>query len=181
MLTVKRCLLFAGAFAASSVLGPVPAAEGAGAGVCTITGTMNFMSLPQTPEEGQWRIEPAVIHCHGVFNRSERYAGPASFTGEGTYTTAAGDGASCVHHVGFGTVEYLIRTSEQDIHIVERHSFVLAGGGSFTTPTLRGSFQVTPTLDGDGRCLTEQVTRTFFVAQGLMVRTRRPALPVGAG
>src|SRR5687767_8314538 len=157
MLTAKRSLILAATFVVSSVLGSVPAAEGAGAGVCAITGTMTFFASPQAPTQGQWRIEPAVIDCHGLFNRSERYLGPASFSGSGTYSTVADGSAPCVHHVGSGTVAYLIRTSEQDIHVVEAHGFVLAGGGSFTTPTLRGAFQVTPTLDGDGRCLTERV------------------------
>lgn len=77
--------------------------------------------------------------------------GPASFTGSGTYTAVADGSAPWVHHAGSGTVDYLVRTSEQDIHVVEAHTFVLAGGGSFTTPTLQGRLEITPTLDPSGR------------------------------
>lgn len=159
-----------------SLLAAAPPAGAAGAGVCTISGTITFSPTPQTPTQGGWTIEPAVIDCHGVFNKRERILGGGSFTGSGTYTTAPGGRGTCLHHAASGTVDYRIRTSEQDVHVVERQDFVLAGVGSFTTPTLQGTFQVTPTLDGEGEghCLTESVMKAFFQAEGLMVRVRQP-------
>lgn len=158
----------------SSLLAWAPPAGAVGAGVCTISGTINFTPTPQAPAHGGWSIEPAVIDCHGVCNKRERILGGGSFTGSGTYTTAAGQG-TCLHHVASGTVDYMIRTSEQDVHVVEPQAFVLAGAGSFTTPTLQGTFQLTPTHDGEGQCVTEPVTKAFFLAEGLMVRFRPPA------
>ena len=70
-------------------------------------------------------------------------------------------------------LDYVIPTSEQDVHVVEPESSVLAGAGSFTTPSLQGSFQVSPPYDSRD-CLTGAVTRALFVAQGVMVRLRRP-------
>jgi hypothetical protein len=174
MLTAKRSVALGVALFVLSLLAQTPPAGAVGAGVCTISGTISFTPSPQTPTQGGWSIEPAVIDCYGVFNKRERILGGGSFTGSGTYTTAPGGRGACLQHVASGTVDYMIRTSEQDVHVVEPQAFVLAGAGSFTSPTLQGTFQLTPTHDGEGQCLTEPVTRAFFLAEGLMVRFRPP-------
>jgi hypothetical protein len=157
------------------ILGSVPPADAAGVAACTISGTITFSS-PSTPapREGVWTIDPAVIDCHGLFNTWERILGPGSFTGSGTFTMAPHGGGACVQHVGSGTVDYRIPTSEQDVHLVEDQTFALAGAGSFRTPSLGGTFQLAPPHDGERNCLTEPVTRAVFVAQALMVRFRPP-------
>jgi hypothetical protein len=157
-----------------SILGSVHPADAAGVAACTITGTITFSSSAPTPREGVWTIDPAVIDCHGQFNTWERILGPGSFTGSGTFTMAPHGGGACVQHVGSGTVDYRIPTSEQDVHLVEDQTFALAGAGSFRTPSLGGTFQLAPPHDGDRNCLTEPVTRAVFVAQALMVRLRLP-------
>ncbi len=69
-------------------------------------------------------------------------------------------------------VNYWIFTSEADVHLSEPQSFVLAGVGTFSTPTLRGTFKVSPPSDGD--CVTKPVTRALFIAQASVVRLRAP-------
>lgn len=133
------------------LLGFVPAAEATGAAACTVSGTISLSS-------STWSIAPAVIECRGLFNRVERILGPGSFRGSGTYDGLAGS----------GTIDYWIPTSEQDVHITEPHTFVLAGGGGFTTPTLRGGFQIEPPYDG----------HSLFLAQALLVRFRPPHPPI---
>ena len=157
------------------MLGSVPPADAAGVAACTITGTITFSSsAAPAPREGVWTIDPAVIDCHGMFNTWERILGPGSFTGSGTFTMAPHGGGACLQHVGSGTVDYRIPTSEQDVHLVEDQSFALAGAGSFRTPSLGGTFQLAPPHDGERNCMTEPVTRALFVAQALMVRVRPP-------
>jgi hypothetical protein len=56
------------------------------------------------------------------------------------------------------------------VHLKEPQSFVLAGAGTFSTPILRATFQVTPPTDGD--CVTTPVTKALFIAQATMVRFR---------
>jgi hypothetical protein len=73
-----------------------------------------------------------------------------------------------MHHVGTGNVDYMIPTTEADVRIKEPHDFVLAGAGAFATPSLHGSFQITPPYAGD--CVTKPVTRATFIAQALMLR-----------
>jgi hypothetical protein len=73
-----------------------------------------------------------------------------------------------MHHVGTGKVDYMIPTSEADVRIQEPHDFVLAGAGAFTTPSLRGTFQITPPYEGD--CVTRPVTRATFIAQAVLLR-----------
>lgn len=48
----------------------------------------------------------------------------------------------------------------------------MAGTGAFSTPTLRGTFQVTPPYDGD--CQTTPLTKALFFAEASMVRFRAP-------
>jgi hypothetical protein len=146
-----------------------PAADATGVAVCAISGTINFSPASLASTEGAWRIEPAVITCQGVFKGRERIIGPGSFTGSGSYSALPGGSGTCMRHVGTGTVDYTIQTTSNDVHINEQHDFVMAGAGAFTTPSLRGSFQVTPPYKGD--CVTKPVTSATFVAQAVMVRT----------
>ena len=162
----------------SSVLGLAPPAEALGAAVCTVSGTITFAPSSQTPTRGGWSIEPAVMECRGLFRGWERIQGPGSFTGSGSYEAAPDGRGTCLHHVGSGTVDYMIPTSEQDVHMIEPHAFVLAGGGAFTTPTLRGTFQVMPPYDGEGDCVTKPLTKALFLAQGVMVRHRSTSTKV---
>jgi hypothetical protein len=161
------------ALVALPTLGIAPAAEATGAAVCTITGTINFSTSAAVPTEGRWRIEPAVIDCRGLFRGWERIVAPGAFTGSGSYTALPTGSGSCLNNAGSGTVDYRISTSETDVHITEPHSFVLPGPGVFSTPTLRGTFQVTP--PNDGNCVTKPVTKALFLAEASMVRFRSPS------
>jgi hypothetical protein len=149
------------------LVGFIPAADAAGTAVCTISGTMNF-TPSSTATEGVWSIGPAVINCQGLFKGVQRITGPGSFRGSGSYTALPTGGGTCLQHVGTGTVDYLIPTSETNAQVSERHDFILAGGGAFTTPSLRGTFQASPPYDGD--CVTKPVNRATFVAQATMLR-----------
>jgi len=170
----SAALLLAGLVLAP-IFGSAPRAEAAGAAGCTISGTITFRSAPSAPREGVWAIDPAVIDCHGLFNTWERILGPGSFTGSGTFTMAPHGGGACLQHIGSGTVDYRIPTSEQDVHLIEPQTFALAGAGSFRTPSLGGTFQLAQLQDGESDCMTQPVTRAVFVAQALMVRARPPA------
>jgi hypothetical protein len=143
-----------------------PTAHAAGLVACTITGTIRFFPSSDDRMQGAWNVGPAVIDCRGLFRGLERILGPGSFSGSGTYAALPTGTGSCLHHVGSGTVDYWLFTSGSDVHLKEPHSFVLAGAGTFTTPTLRGTFLVTP--PGDGDCLTKPVTRALFVAQAVV-------------
>ena len=50
---------------------------------------------------------------------------------------------------------------------MEPYAFLLAGAGAFTTPTLRGTFQIT---SFDGNCVTGPVTKASFLAQVTLLR-----------
>jgi hypothetical protein len=143
-----------------------PTAGAAGGAVCSIGGTINF--FPASAIQGRWTIDPAVINCQGLFRATERIIGPGKFAGAGTYSETPAGSGTCLHHVGTGSVDYMIPTSEADVHIKEPHDFVLAGAGEFATPSLRGSFQITPPYEGD--CLSKPVTRATFIAQALLLR-----------
>lgn len=163
------------------LLGFVPTARATGTGVCTISGTIHFTSSPRTPTEGGWSIEPAVMQCRGVFRGWDRILGPGSFKGSGVYSNPPTGGGTCVPQVGSGTVDYLIPTSEQDVRVIEPQGFLLAGAGSFTTPTLKGTFQVTPPFDGEADCQAKPATEAYFLAEVVMLRLPpRPALTVTA-
>ena len=71
-------------------------------------------------------------------------------------------------------MDYWIATDEQDVHVKEPHTFLLAGAGAFTTPTLRGLFQIPMYEDN---CLTTRVTKALFLAEVTLVRRRRPTTP----
>jgi hypothetical protein len=137
--------------------------------VCAISGTITFRpSSAATPDRGGWDISPAVIQCRGQFNTKELMVRQGSFAGSGAYTVVPSGEGRCLRELGTGTVDYWITTDEQDVHIKEPHAFLLAGAGAFTTPTLRGVFQI-PTYE-EGTCLTTPVTRGLFLAQVTMVR-----------
>jgi len=150
------------------LVGYAPPARAMGGGACTISGTINFAPTSTNPGRGVWSIEPAVISCQGVFRAYERITGPGSFSGSGTYTETPAGSGTCLHHVGSGNVDYTIPTTEADVRIKEPHEFVLAGAGAFATPSLRGSFQVTPPYDGD--CVARPVTRATFIAEAVLTR-----------
>ncbi len=158
--------------------GPVPPADAAGAGVCTISGTIRFTPRA-TARDGAWDINPAVIQCRGMFNvvSSPRHgygvgeqfkSDGQQFTGSGSYKTVPSADGGCLHELGEGTVDYMIVTENQDIYMREKNSFLLAGAGAFTTPTLYGSFQI-PLHKGN--CLTGAATTALFVAEVTSVRT----------
>jgi hypothetical protein len=169
---VRRCVGLVLVLVALPLVRFAPAAEATGAAVCTISGTITFSPSSVTAARGSWAIEPAVIDCHGLFRSSDRILGPGRFAGSGSYTAVPQGSGPCLQWIGSGTVDYVIPTSEQDVHLTEPHSFVLAGAGSFTTPTLRGPFQVTSLEDAD--CVTKPVTTALFVAQVVLVRFRAP-------
>jgi hypothetical protein len=151
-----------------------PTAHAAGFAACTITGTIKFFPSSDNRMQGAWNIDPAVIDCRGLFDVEgrQRILRPGSFSGSGTYAALPIESGTCLHHVGSGTVGYWLFTSEADVHLKEPQSFVLAGVGTFSTPILRATFQVTPPSDGD--CVTRPVTKALFVAQAAMVRFRPP-------
>jgi hypothetical protein len=153
------------------VLGPVPAAEaGVGVGACTIGGTITFTPSEQTAGQGTWAIAPGAIHCRGQFNTYEYMTRQGEFSGSGTYTSASSSEGGCFRELGTGEVDYWIPTDRQDIHVIEPYAFLLAGAGAFTTPTLRGTFQITTY---DGNCVTGPVTKASFLAQVTLLRPLR--------
>jgi hypothetical protein len=151
----------------TSFLTAAPAADATAAGVCTISGTINFS--PSTSSQ-RWEISPGVIECRGFFSGWDSMLGSGSFAASGSYTSVPSS-AGCVEQLGSGTVDYWITTTTQHIHLIEPHSFVLAGAGVFTTPTLRGTFQI-PLYDGN--CVTTPRTATLFLAQVTLARAGPP-------
>ena len=150
------------------LVGFAPAAQ-AGAATCTITGTISF-SPPTGASKGAWSIQPGAIQCNGLHKGPEYFLGQGPFTGSGTYTALPSATGACLHQVGEGTVEYRIPTSgpTPSFHARESHQFILAGAGTFMTPSLRGTFLVTPPYEGD--CVTTPVTRATFVAVAVFFR-----------
>ena len=157
----------------ASFLTAAPAANATAAGVCTISGTITF-SPPASPEGQRWAISPGVIECRGFFFGWHSMLGRGLFVASGSYTSVP-SGAGCVEQLGSGTVDYWIATTHQHVHVIEPHSFILAGAGAFTTPTLRGSFQI-PLYDGN--CVTTPRTATLFLAQVTLARVG-PQPPAG--
>lgn len=150
-------------------LGWLPgAAEASGAAVCSIAGTITFSATEGLPQQGRWRIQPAVITCQGIFRAYERITGPGEYTGSGTYTAAPGTKDGCLVTAGSGEVDYRLQTTDNDVHVIEPHEFILAGAGAFSTPTMNGTFQAAPPYEGD--CLSKPVTKASFVAQSSLVR-----------
>ena len=160
----------------SPFIATVPPAEAIGGAACTISGTMNF--FPPTPgsAEGRWRIAPGAISCQGALNGYHFY-GQGPFFGEGTYTGLPAGPGSCLHYLGEGTVDYVMRTGAMVHRIREAKHFTFAGAaGTFMTPSLRGSLVMGPPFQGN--CVTEPVTQATFVAQGLLPKTAPFFLPV---
>ena len=145
-----------------------PPADAVGVGACTITGTITFTPAGEGSDIGLWDISPAQITCRGQFNTYELMLKQAGFTGKGSYSTLPSGEGGCLRELGTGTVDYWIPTEKQDVHVVEENAFLLAGAGAFTTPTLKGVFQI-PAYD-DGNCLTASVTKATFLAEVLLVR-----------
>lgn len=159
----------------SPFVAPVPAAEAIGGAVCTISGTINFMPPGPGLAEGQWRIGPGAIACQGALNGYHFY-GQGPFSGIGTYTGLPAGSGSCLHYLGTGTVDYVMRTGAMVHRIREEKRFTLAGAGAFVTPSLRGSLALAPPFEGD--CVTKPLTTATFVAQGALPKTAPFFLPV---
>jgi hypothetical protein len=165
---VNRSVPLAMAVACLALFGFVPAADATGGAACTITGTITFIHGAEASPEGAWTIDPAVISCHGLFNGYERILGPGRFSGTGSYTALPGGSGSCLRNVGSGTVDYSFPTTGADVHLVEPNDYTLTGVGTLTTPTLRGTFQITPPFEGD--CVTQPITKALFLAEATLVR-----------
>ncbi len=150
----------------------IPPAGATGTAVCMISGTITFSDSALTTTDGVWTIGPAMINCQGPYNGYERITGPGRFAGSGTYTAFPRGSGTCLHSVGSGTVEYGFPTTAYDIRLVEPQNYTLVGAGAFTTPSLKGSFEVTPPYDGD--CVTKPVTTALFVAQASLLRFYPP-------
>lgn len=151
-----------------------PAAQALGVGACTISGSIVFTPSAAGADHGAWAIDPAAISCWGPFrfpHKEEMNGQAGAFSGIGSYTTVPAGPSHCLRTLGSGTVDYWIRTEEQDVHVKEPHEFVLAGAGLFTTPTLRGTFEV-PLQEGN--CLTGPVNRATFLAQVTVLRVPPP-------
>jgi hypothetical protein len=164
---VKRSVAMLAGLVLATVLATAPAAEALGAGVCTIGGTITFSPAGQTSETGAWSIAPATIVCRGQYNTKELMLRNGAFNGSGSYTSLPSAQGGCLHQLGTGSVDYWITTEKQDIHVQEPHAFLLAGAGAFTTPTLRGVFQI---VSYEGDCLTGPVTTASFQAQVTLLR-----------
>jgi hypothetical protein len=164
---LKRFVAVLAGLMLSALFTPTPAADALGLGVCTISGTITFTQSAATPDHGAWQISPAVIQCRGQFNTRELMVRQGPFSGAGSYAVVPTGQGSCLRELGTGTVDYWIPTDEQDVHVREPHTFLLAGAGAFITPTLRGLFQV---AKYDGNCLTSPVTRSLFLAEVTLVR-----------
>ena len=169
---MKRTVAVVMGLLLAPLAGVAPPAGATGGGACTITGTITFAHSAPDIRQGIWTIDPAVIECQGLYNGYERFTGPGKFTGTGTYDALAPGNRSCLNHVGSGTVDYTFETSGADIHLVEPQTYALAGAGAFTTPSLRGTFQVSPPYEGD--CVTKPVTKALFVAETTLVRFHPP-------
>lgn len=150
------------------VVGAVPAARG-GVATCTITGTIHFVPPAATATRGEWRIVPGAIRCYGTHTGPEYFLGQGPFSGSGSYTVLSAGPGACLHQVGEGIVEYEIPTSGPNptFSVKEPHEFVMAGAGTFATPSLRGSFTVAP---DEGDCVSKPVTRATFIAQAVFLR-----------
>ena len=156
-----------GLVAAPLLASPQPASATA-AGACSITGVMTFSPPSPGSLDGRWTINEGVINCRGLYNGWERIINPGAFSASGAYTTLP-TGGTCAVQLGEGTVDYWVKTSEQDIHMKEPHAFTPGPAGAFTTPTLRGSFQILP----DAGCPAAGAERkATFAAEVTLVRKK---------
>jgi len=153
-----------------SLVGLIPAepAEATGTAACAISGTITFSHSELTTTNGFWTIGPALISCQGPYNGYERITGPGTFAGSGTYTAFPSGSGACLHSVGKGRIQYGFPTTDYDIRLDEPNDYTLVGAGVLSSPSLKGTFEVTPPYDGD--CVTKPVTAATFVAQASLVR-----------
>ena len=163
---MKRSVGVLAGLALGMIVAPAPAADAVGVGACTITGTITFTPAGQNVDRGTWDISPATILCRGQFNTYELMYKQGSFTGSGSFTSVPSGEAGCLWELGTGAVDYWIPTDKQDVHVKEEFAFLLAGAGAFTSPTLRGVFQI----PAQGNCLTGPATKAMFLAEVAMVR-----------
>ena len=142
-------------------------------GGCTISGTITFSEPAPAATPGRWAVSPGTISCRGMYNGWERIINPGSFSASGTYTAVPTAAAGCAVQLGEGTVDYWLLTSEQDIHYTEPHAFTPGAAGAFTTPSLRGTFQLPP----DAGCLSGSADRKgTFLAEVSLVRAEGSGL-----
>jgi hypothetical protein len=172
---VKQPTAFLIGITIAASLAVAPPASAAGAGACTISGTISFQP---SAGDGLWEISPALMECRGVFNGWERILGPGAFKGSGTYRPVPTAGGDCLHSFATGTIDYWIPTSEQDVHLTEPHDFMLSQAGEFRTPTLRGGFQI---IRPDDDCLTTSTFKAIFLAQVTLARFRSPLVRAPGG
>lgn len=176
---MPRPLAALAALALTFFLLPTPTAHAIGVGICTITGKIRFRAAPGATDRGVWDISPAAIQCRGMFNFvssprhrrgvGEQFTGTQQqFSGSGSYRTIRSVAGECLHELGDGTVDYWIATENQDMHVLEKSVFRLAGAGTLSTPHLYGSFQVPL---HDSQCLTGSATTALFTAEVSWVRT----------
>lgn len=157
-----------------------PPAGAVGLGVCKLSGTIVFSF--STANEGRWSIGDGIVDCQGLIAARRRILGPGPFKGSGSFTGVPDGGGACLHQAGSGTVDYTLPTSGGDILISEPEAYTLVGAGAFTTPTLRGIFELQPPYDGD--CVTKPVTSALFVGEARLYRYPRelpgpqPPVPV---
>jgi hypothetical protein len=163
---VKRSLAVLAGLTLGTLVAPTPAAEAVGAGACVITGTITFTPSTLSQNRGTWDISPATILCRGQFNTYELMLKQGAFNGSGSFTSLPSGGAGCIRELGTGMVDYWIPTEKQDVHMKEEFAFLLSGAGAFTTPTLRGVFQI----PAQGNCLTGPATKATFLAEVSLVR-----------
>lgn len=173
---MKRLITLLTGLAALTLVGPAPHAGALGVAGCTIGGTISFTPPGKAAAQGIWRIDRGAINCQGTYKSIDRFLGQGSFTGSGTYEVLPMGGGTCLYQAGTGTVDYDIRTTAGTYRINEASKFVSAGAGKLATPSLRGSFLVTPPSGDD--CV-QHVTRASFVAQVLLVRD--PQIGADAG
>ena len=172
---MKR-LLACWALVVLPLVGFASQAGAAGGGVCRIIGRIVFS--PKTDSDGGWSIQSGIIECQGVLaGGKNRILGPGKFTGSGTYGPVAPAGGACMHQTGKGTVNYSIPTTGGFLVISEPRWYAMVGTGSFTTPTLRGTFQAAPPYTGD--CVTKPMTSAGFVAETVLYRGVEPGLDAG--
>jgi hypothetical protein len=161
-----------------AVVGFTPTAGAVGYGVCTVLGTISFSS--QTQSSGTWSISPANLDCQGIVGKRARITGRGPLSGSGSYAGLAP--GACFPQQGKGTIEYAIPTASGVIKVTEAVTQTSAGAGVMDTPTLHGTFQITPPYDGD--CVTKPLRRATFVAQVVLYRYPRefpPSAPPGPG
>ena len=172
----RRLLVLLSAILPTVGVGLAPPAQALGGAVCLISGTITF-DQPKTTATGgtgMWSIGPGQISCNGVI-KGYRIFGSGPFTGSGTYEALPVGTGACLHHVGTGMVDYVMRSGAMVWRMREEQQLILAGAGEIATPTLRGPATLGPPFEGD--CLTKPVSRAFFAAEVVMVNHHGTILP----